>query len=71
MIWYRLPEASSLDLPVMAEHYQKRIHSSRYFGWCHPKHSVLIVTVIASPEESQMFMVVGRRVHPEPVEGLT
>ena len=36
---------------------------------CHPKHSVLIVKVIASPEESQMFMVVGRRVHPELVEG--
>ena len=32
MIWCRVSGASSLDLPVMAEHYQKRIETSRYLN---------------------------------------
>ena len=32
MIWYKLSGASSLNLSVMAEHYQKRIEASRYLN---------------------------------------
>jgi hypothetical protein len=55
-VWYRLPGASSLDLPVIAEHYQKRIHPSRYFGWGgNPKS--LFAGIILKTKRSAMHLV--------------
>ncbi len=46
MIWYRLSGASSLDLPIMAEHYQERIRSSRYFREISEKVQKSLITPI-------------------------